>query len=100
MPLPSGQWFNWRTNAYSTLNANPLKLSVNRNDAAAAGPVNYNAKTDVQVLNQDINFIHTEWSGPCLPKSALGPSETPHGQPPCNRPHAFWAFGMGSEAQE
>ena len=69
MPLPSGQWFNWRTNAYSTLNGNSLKLSVNRNDEAAAGPVNYNAKTDVQVLNQDINFIHTEWSGPCLPKA-------------------------------
>ncbi len=69
MPMPSGQWFNWRTNAYSELGAPTLKLNVQRNDTESSSPVNYNAKTDVQVLNQDINFIHTEWGGPCLPKA-------------------------------
>ena len=31
--------------------------------------MNYNSKTDVQVLNQDINFIHSEWKSPCLPRN-------------------------------
>ena len=39
------------------------------NTSDDGGQVNYNSKTDVQVLNQDINFIHSEWNGPCLPRN-------------------------------
>lgn len=69
LPMPTGKWFNWRTEAYSDLTSPALKLEVTRNESDAGGQVNYNSKTDVQVLNQDIQYIHTEWSGPCLPKA-------------------------------
>jgi hypothetical protein len=69
LPMPMGKWFNWRTDQYSDLTSPALKLEVTRNESDEGGQINYNSKIDVQVLNQDIQYIHTEWSGPCLPKT-------------------------------
>jgi hypothetical protein len=69
LPVPSGAWFNTKTRNYATLNPEPLTLTVATNTTEAGGQVNYNSKTDVQVLNQDINYIHSEWNGPCLPRN-------------------------------
>jgi hypothetical protein len=69
LPVPEGAWFNTKIRNYSTLTTTPLALTVAANTTDAVGQVNYNSKTDVQVLNQDINFIHSEWNGPCLPRN-------------------------------
>lgn len=69
LPVPEGRWFNTKTRTYAELSGESLTLSVAINTAEGGGTVNYNAKTDVQVLNQDINFIHNEWNGPCLPRN-------------------------------
>jgi len=69
LPVPEGAWFNTKIRNYSTLTTTPLALTVAANTTDAGGQVNYNSKTDVQVLNQDINFIHSEWNGPCLPRN-------------------------------
>ena len=69
LPVPEGTWFNTKIRNYSTLTTTPLALAVTANTTDAGGQVNYNSKTDVQVLNQDINFIHSEWNGPCLPRN-------------------------------
>lgn len=69
LPVPGGSWFNTKTRNYATLNASPLKLTVSTSATEASGQVNYNSKTDVQVLNQDIHFIQSEWNGPCLPRN-------------------------------
>ena len=69
LPVPEGTWFNTKIRNYSTLTTTPLTLAVTANTTDAGGQVNYNSKTDVQVLNQDINFIHSEWNGPCLPRN-------------------------------
>ena len=67
--MPNGTWFNTKTRTYADLNAEELSLTVAVNTAEGTNTVNYNSKTDIQVLNQDINFIHNEWSGPCLPRN-------------------------------
>lgn len=69
LPVPEGRWFNTKTRSYTDLTGESLTLSVAVNTAEGGGTVNYNSKTDVQVLNQDINFIHNEWNGPCLPRN-------------------------------
>ena len=69
LPVPTGAWFNTKVRDYANLDAAPLKLTVATNTSDDGGQVNYNSKTDVQVLNQDINFIHSEWNGPCLPRN-------------------------------
>lgn len=69
LPVPNGTWFNTKTRTYADLNAEELSLTVAVNTAEGTNTVNYNSKTDIQVLNQDINFIHNEWSGPCLPRN-------------------------------
>jgi hypothetical protein len=69
LPVPEGRWFNTKTRSYADLSGESLTLSVAVNTAEGGGTVNYNSKTDVQVLNQDINFIHNEWNGPCLPRN-------------------------------
>ena len=68
LPMPKGSWFNTKTRSYVDLESKELKLTVAVNTAEGANTVNYNSKTDIQVLNQDINFIHSDWKGPCLPR--------------------------------
>ena len=69
LPVPRGNWFNTKARTYAELTGKALTLSVAVNTAESSGTMNYNSKTDVQVLNQDINFIHNDWNGPCLPRS-------------------------------
>ena len=64
LPSPQGKWFNVRTQAYSSLPKAESKITVESGDALMASGLNYNSKTDIQVLNQDIRFIATEWNGP------------------------------------
>jgi hypothetical protein len=68
LPMPKGSWFSTKTRSYVDLESKELKLTVSVNTAEGANTVNYNSKTDIQVLNQDINFIHSDWKGPCLPR--------------------------------
>lgn len=63
LPSPQGKWFNVRTQAYSSLPKAESKITVESGDALMASGLNYNSKTDIQVLNQDIRFIATEWNG-------------------------------------
>lgn len=69
LPVPQGDWFNWKSDAYQSLMNDPLPLVVGKNEQAGSGQATFNAKSDIQVLNQDINYIQTEWNGPCLPKA-------------------------------
>lgn len=69
LPVPGGSWFNTKTRSYVEAESTQLTLSVAVNTADGSNTVNYNSKTDIQVLNQDINFIHSEWTGPCLPRN-------------------------------
>lgn len=63
LPTATGQWFNLRTRAYSSLPSSSNTISVERGDASAGSGLSYNSKTDIQVLNQDIRFIDTAWNG-------------------------------------
>lgn len=63
LPSPQGNWFNVRTRAYSSLPEAESKIKVESGDALLASGLSYNSKTDIQVLNQDIRFIATEWNG-------------------------------------
>ena len=63
LPTPRGKWFNVRTQAYSSLPEAESKITVESGDALLSSGLNYNSKTDIQVLNQDIRFIATEWNG-------------------------------------
>ncbi|MBO75639.1 MAG: hypothetical protein CMD33_10235 [Flavobacteriales bacterium] len=69
LPVAEGAWFNTKNGDYVTLNTKPLRLTVATNNSDESGLVSYNSKTDVQILNQDINFIQSAWKGPCLARN-------------------------------
>ena len=69
LPVPGGSWFNTKIRNYTALNTTSPELTVEINAEDGGGQVNYNSKTDVQVLNQDINFIQSNWKTPCLPRN-------------------------------
>jgi len=68
LPSVQGQWFNTRTRSYTDLAATEKRISVERGNGNATSGLNYNSKTDIQVLNQDIRFIGTDWNGCGLPR--------------------------------
>jgi hypothetical protein len=63
LPSIQGQWFNTRTKAYIDLDKTEKRISVERGNENGTSGLNYNSKTDIQVLNQDIRFIGTDWNG-------------------------------------
>lgn len=69
MPALADQYFNLKTKRYTDLVASPLTLTVERGEGTADFGMSFNSKTDIQVLNQDIRFIQTEWTGNCLPRN-------------------------------
>ena len=69
MPELVDQYFNLKTKSYTDLLAPPLTLIVERGEGPTELGMSFNSKTDIQVLNQDIRFIQTEWKGNCLPRN-------------------------------
>tara|TARA_B100000768_G_C11283777_1_gene380506 strand:+ start:179 stop:1903 length:1725 start_codon:yes stop_codon:yes gene_type:complete len=63
LPSPEGEWFNLRSRVYTALPIAKNSITVKRGSANANAGLSYNSKTDIQVLNQDIRFITTEWKG-------------------------------------
>ena len=63
LPSVQGEWFNIKTRSYTSLPESNNSIQVERGNASATSGLNYNSKTDIQVLNQDIRFIDTEWKG-------------------------------------
>ncbi|MDE0871585.1 MAG: BatD family protein [Flavobacteriales bacterium] len=68
LPSVSGQWFNYRTRSYQPIQTDGPRLMVSRDETLPESTMSYNSKTDIQVLNQDIRYIQTDWNNP-LPRA-------------------------------
>ncbi|MBV42382.1 MAG: hypothetical protein CL834_05065 [Crocinitomicaceae bacterium] len=69
LPSVEGQWFNTRTKAYIDVTRTEKSITVERGNGSGTSGLAYNSKTDIQVLNQDIRFIGTDWNGSGLARN-------------------------------
>lgn len=66
MPGFDGQYFNVRQRSYEAISVTPRQMEVIRDASQAGESLSYNSKSDVQVLNQDIRYIITDFGRPML----------------------------------
>lgn len=69
IPTVEGSWFSFLKRDYQSLRHVGPTITIERNEAVPESGMSYNSKTDVQVLNQDIRYIQTNWNGKCLQKA-------------------------------
>ncbi len=69
IPTIEGSWFNYLKRDYQTIRHVGPTITIERNESVPESGMSYNSKTDVQVLNQDIRYIQTNWNGKCLQKA-------------------------------
>lgn len=66
LPAYRASYYDVNKKEYVSLDLPPRTIEVKRGVEAAGNTMSYNAKSDVQVLNQDIRYINTEFSRPVL----------------------------------
>jgi hypothetical protein len=67
LPRFKGSYFDVNQREYVALDSDAIIVDVSRGEGGGGGEsLSYNSKSDVQVLNQDIRYIITDYSKPIL----------------------------------
>lgn len=70
LPQFRASYYNVRKGAYEQLSTEPVAIDVVRDATGGGESLSYNSKSDVQVLNQDIRYIITDYKRP-IPRERI-----------------------------